>query len=140
MFDVGHGAGSFSFRRAEAALAEGFRPDTISSDLHRLNVDGPVFDLVTTLSKFLHLGIGLNEALAMATTAPAAAVGLGGAIGTLTPGAMADVAVLDLQEGEHRFTDSFGVSVTGRQRLVAVATVRAGRRVSDGGSVGPPGA
>jgi dihydroorotase len=140
MFDVGHGAGSFSFRRAEAALAEGFRPDTISSDLHRFNVDGPVFDLVTTLSKFLHLGIGLDEVLAMATTAPAAAVGLGGAIGTLTPGAVADVAILDLQEGEHRFTDSFGVSVTGRQRLVAVATIRAGRRVSDGGSLEPPGA
>ena len=131
IFDVGHGAGSFSFRRAEAALAEGFRPDTISSDLHRLNVDGPVFDLVTTLSKFLHLGLGVDEVIAMATTEPAAAIGRAGTVGTLTSGAVADVAILSLEEGNYRFTDSLGVTVTGRQRLAPVATIRAGKRVPD---------
>jgi dihydroorotase len=130
LFDIGHGAGSFSFARAEAALADGFRPDTISSDLHRYNVDGPVHDLVTTLSKFLHLGLPLPEVIAMATTAPAAAMGRAGAFGTLAVGAEADIAVLTLEEGRFPLTDSFGASVEARQRLVPAATLRAGRRVS----------
>jgi dihydroorotase len=129
LFDVGHGAGSFAFRRAEAALAEGFRPDTISSDLHRLNVDGPVFDLVTTLSKFLHLGLSLDEVIAMATTAPAAAIGRDGDFGTLAVGAVADVTVLALEEGRFPFTDAIGVTVEGRQRLEPVVTIRAGAQV-----------
>ena len=73
-------------------------PDTISSDLHRFNVDGPVFDLVTTLSKFLLLGLSVPEVIAMATTEPAAAMGRTGVVGTLTPGAEADVAVLRYDE------------------------------------------
>lgn len=128
-FDVGHGAGSFAFDRAEAALAEGFRPDTISSDLHRFNVDGPVHDLVTTLSKFLHLGLSLSEVIAMATTAPASALGRQGQMGTLSPGSTADIAVLRLEEGRFAFTDSFGNSVMGSRRLVPIATVGDGRRV-----------
>jgi dihydroorotase len=130
LFDIGHGAGSFAFRRAEAALAEGFAPDTISSDLHRLNVDGPVHDLVTTLSKFLHLGLGLDEVIAMATTVPAVAVGREGQVGTLAIGAVADVAVLALEEGRFPFTDVIGTTVEGRQRLEPVATIRAGARVA----------
>jgi dihydroorotase len=129
LFDVGHGAGSFAFRRAEAGLADGFKPDTISSDLHRLNVGGPVFDLVTTLSKFLHLGLSLDEVIAMATTAPAAAIGRDGAFGTLAVGAVADVTVLRLEEGRFRLTDVLGVTVEGRQRLEPVVTLRAGARV-----------
>jgi len=129
-FDVGHGAGSFSFARAEAALAEGFRPDTISSDLHRFNVDGPVHDLVTTLAKFLHLGLPLTDVIAMATEAPAAALGRPGRLGTLAVGAVADVAILRLEEGSFEFSDAFGDSVTGRQRMVPVTTVKDGRRVA----------
>lgn len=128
-FDVGHGAGSFSFARAEAALAEGFAPDTISSDLHRFNVAGPVHDLVTTLSKLLHLGLPLEDVVAMGTAAPAAAIGRSGEVGSLAPGAEADIAVLALEEGAVALTDSFGVSVEARRRLVPVATYRAGRRV-----------
>lgn len=128
-FDVGHGAGSFRFRRAEAALADGFAPDTISSDLHRFNDEGPVFDLLTTISKLVHLGLSLESALAMATTAPAAAIGRAGAFGTLAIGAEADVAVLRLEDGAVTFTDSYGDTVDGRRRLVPVATLRRGRRV-----------
>jgi dihydroorotase len=129
-FDVGHGAGSFAFGRGQAALEQGFRPDTISSDLHRFNVDGPVFDLLTTLSKFLHLGMSLEDVIVMATAAPAAAIGRSGALGTLTVGAAADVAVLRLEEGRFTFTDSREATVEARQRLVPVATYRAGRRVA----------
>jgi dihydroorotase len=71
IFDVGHGAGSFSFRVAEKALAQGFFPGNVSSDLHRYNVDGPVFDQVTTLSKFLHMGMPLPEVVRLSTAATA---------------------------------------------------------------------
>jgi dihydroorotase len=135
-FDIGHGAGSFAFARAEAALAEGFGPDSISSDLHRFNVDGPVRDLVTTLSKFLYLGLSLPEVIALATVAPARALGRLDEFGTLAPSAPADVAVLRLEEGRSTFTDSFGTSVTGSQRLVPFVTLKDGRRVRSGGALG----
>jgi dihydroorotase len=129
-FDVGHGAGSFTWPVAEAALADGFRPDTISSDLHRLNVAGPVHDLVTVMSKFLLLGLSLDEIVTMVTTAPAADLGAAGrTVGTLAPGAEADVTVLALEEGRFALTDSAGVSREARQRLVPTSVVRAGRRL-----------
>lgn len=128
-FDVGHGAGSFTWPVAEAALGDGFRPDTISSDLHRFNIATPVHDLATTLSKFLLLGLTLDEVVAMATTAPAAALGPAGAgLGTLAVGAEADVTVLRLEEGRFALEDSAGTVREARQRLVPLAVVRAGQR------------
>jgi dihydroorotase len=128
-FDVGHGAGSFTWGIAEAALADGFRPDTISSDLHRFNVAGPVHDLATTLSKFLLLGLSLDEVIAMATAAPAVALNRSGSLGTLAVGAEADVTVLRLEEGRFDLTDSAGTTREARQRLVPVAVIRGGRRL-----------
>ena len=129
-FDVGHGAGSFTWRVAEAALADGFRPDTISSDLHRFNIASPVHDLATTLSKFLLLGLSLDDVIAMATTAPAASLGTAGrGLGTLAVGAEADIAVLRLEDGRFTLTDSAGTEREARQRLVPTAVVRAGRAV-----------
>ena len=128
-FDVGHGAGSFTWPIAEAALGDGFLPDTISSDLHRFNIASPVHDLATTLSKFLLLGLSLDEVLATSTTAPAAALGRGGELGTLAVGAEADITVLRLEEGRFELTDSAGTTREARQRLVPAAVVRAGRRV-----------
>lgn len=129
-FDVGHGAGSFTWPVAEAALADGFRPDTISSDLHRFNIATPVHDLATTLSKFLLLGLSLDEVIAMATTAPAAALGTAGVgLATLEVGAEADVTVLRLEEGHFDLTDSAGTVREARRRLVPIATVRAGQAV-----------
>ena len=61
MFDIGHGKGSFAFKTARAMLANGFMPDTISSDVHALCIDGPAFDQVTTMSKFLCLGMPLTR-------------------------------------------------------------------------------
>ena len=129
-FDVGHGAGSFTWRTAEAALADGFRPDTISSDLHRFNIATPVHDLATTLSKFLLLGLSIDDVVAMATTAPAGALGPAGAgLASLAVGAAADVTILGLEEGRFELVDSAGTSRSARQRLVPVATVRAGKSV-----------
>ena len=129
-FDVGHGAGSFTWQTAEAALADGFRPDTISSDLHRFNIAAPVHDLATTLSKFLLLGLSIDEVVAMATTAPAAALGPAGTgLASLAVGAAADVTILGIEEGRFELVDSAGTSRSARQRLVPVATVMAGESV-----------
>jgi dihydroorotase len=130
LFDVGHGKGSFSFAVARRALAQGFRPGTISSDLHVYNVRGPVFDLATTLSKFLHLGLPLAEVVEMATAAPARALGEEGRLGTLRPGAAGDVTLLELVEGPVTLEDTAGERVTGTRRLRPAGVLRAGRPVA----------
>jgi dihydroorotase len=127
LFDVGHGAGGFAFRVAEAALAQGFLPGTISSDLHHYNVGGPVYDLVTTLSKFLLLGVPLDDVLEMATAAPARALPLPEPVGTLAVGAAGDAVVLALREGTFTFRDGAAEERTGHQKIEPVAVVRAGR-------------
>jgi dihydroorotase len=121
LFDVGHGGGSFSFRVAEAALEQGFPPDTISTDLHSRCLGPPLIDLPTTLSKFLALGLDLPEVVARATHLPAAAIGAD--VGTLRPGARADIAVMRLEEGETPFADSPGVVRHGSVRLVPETTL-----------------
>lgn len=126
IFDVGHGEGSFDWEICEQALAQEFAPTTISSDLHRYNVNGPVFDLVTTVSKFLMLGMSLEDAIARVTAIPAKVVGMEGRIGTLAPGAEGDAVVLDLEEGDFPFMDSRRVVRHGNLRLVPLAVVKAG--------------
>ncbi len=131
VFDVGHGEGSFEWEICQRALAQGFPPTTISSDLHRYNIGGPVYDLVTTISKFLHLGLPLEEVMAMVTAVPARVVGMAGEIGTLAPGAAGDAVVLALRSGTFAFQDSRRVTRTGEQRLEPEVVIRAGR-VYDG--------
>lgn len=127
LFDVGHGKGSFDFKVAEAAIAQNFKPGTISSDLHKYNVDGPVYDLVTTVSKFHHLGLSLDECLERVTAAPARAMGMLGEIGTLQPGARADIAVLELKQGRFEMTDTHNVTRTVDTELATVSTIKGGR-------------
>jgi dihydroorotase len=128
IFDVGHGEGSFVWEVAETALAQGFTPTTISSDLHKYNVNGPVYDLITTVAKFLQLGLSLDDALAKVTAVPAGVVGMEGKIGTLAVGAYGDAVVLELQNGPFALTDSRGATRTADVRLVPVAVVKAGRQ------------
>jgi len=129
LFDVGHGAGSFNFEVARKALAAGFPPDTISSDLYDINVRGPVFDLPTTLSKFLHLGMSLEEVLLRATAQPAKVINRLEGLGTLAVGAPADLALLALEEGEFKLMDSQKNVVTARQRIVSRVTICRGKRL-----------
>jgi dihydroorotase len=129
LLDVGHGKGSFTFAVARAALKQGVLPHTISSDLHRYNLHGPVFDLATTLSKFLHLGVSLDEAVRRATTTPARFVRMENEIGTLKAGAFADVAVLELKSGPTALTDTFGVTESGQALLEPRYLFRAGKQV-----------
>ncbi len=127
LFDVGHGQGSFVFDVAEAAMSQDFPPGTISSDLHVYNLNGPVYDLVTTVSKFLILGLSLDQALEKVTAAPARAMGMLGEIGTLRPGARADLAVLELKPGNFVFTDARDGTRSAERKLEPVSTIRGGR-------------
>jgi dihydroorotase len=126
LFDVGHGEGSFSYQVARSALAQGFPPDTISSDLHAHNVAGPVFDQAITLSKLLHLGMSLEDVVRAATATPAAAVRREGRIGALAAGGDADVSVFELREGSWPLPDAAGATESVERLLVPRMVVRAG--------------
>ena len=128
LLDLGHGAGSFSWDVAERALAEGLPPHTISSDLHHHNVDGPVYDLLTTVAKYLHLGMPLDDALARVTAVPARTLLMEDRVGTLRPGAEGDAVVFRLEEGSFPLVDSHRQERLGRQRLVPAVVVKGGRR------------
>lgn len=125
--DVGHGGGGFSFQTAEAVMAAGYRPDVISTDIHQISILGPMFDLPTTLGKFLALGMSLPDVIRAATARPAEILGLQGEVGTLRPGAYADVALFRLEEGRFPFYDTHRVRREGGQRLRHVLTIVDGR-------------
>lgn len=127
LLDIGHGRGSFSFNVCERALAQGLLPGTISSDVHAHNIHGPVFDMATTMSKFLHLGLSLDDVIRMSTHAPARAMGMPDGIGTLQVGAPADISIFELRTGTFDFVDAEGEHRIGEQRLVPHAIVRDGR-------------
>ena len=133
LFDVGHGAGGFSFDVARACLDQGFPPDTISSDLHQAAIRGAARDLPNVLSKFLALGMPLEEVIRKATLAPAGVISRAAAledgVGTLRPGAPADLAVFNLEEGSFEFADVRGVTVAGARRLTNTLTLRAGKEM-----------
>src|SRR5499427_4710484 len=125
IFDIGHGSGSFGFRTAEAMLTAGFFPDVISSDVHALSVNGPAFDQLVTMSKFLCLGMELIDVIRASTAAPAAALGRTD-IGSLQIGAVGDVTVLELAEGDFEYRDVLGEVLAGHRRLTARGVVVAG--------------
>jgi dihydroorotase len=126
IFDIGHGGGSFGFRTAEAMLAAGFLPDAISSDVHTLSINGPAFDQLVTMSKFLCLGMELVDVVRASTAAPAAALGRTD-IGRLAIGAVGDATLLELAEGDFDYRDVLGETRKGRWRLKARGLVVAGR-------------
>ncbi len=127
IFDVGHGAGSFSWDVAEKALAQGVQPKTISSDLHSGNLYGPVYDLANVVTKFLHLGLSLDEVLAKVTSVPAETVLMQDEIGTLRVGAWGDAVIFELRDGEFELVDSSRNVRTGRQKLEPVTVVKSGK-------------
>ena len=130
IFDVGHGAGSFWFRQAVPAMQHGFIPDSISTDLHTGNVNGPVVDMQTTMSKILNMGMSLPEVIYRSTVTPALEIGRP-ELGTLSQGAEADVAVMKLLEGEFSFSDCGRARMMGAQKLECAMTLRAGEVVFD---------
>ena len=124
--DLGHGARGFAFRTLEQALDQGIKPSTISTDLHALNVDGPVYDMPTTMSKMLAVGFSLEEVIEMSTTAAARALRQEGKLGTLAPGTVADIVVSRLEDGEFVYMDVLHEKRVGKQRIVPETVVYGG--------------
>jgi dihydroorotase len=126
LFDIGHGMGSFSWKTARAMIDNGFLPDTISSDVHALCIDGPAYDQVTTLSKFLALGMSLPDVIAASTVNAARALSRPD-LGSFKPGSVGDASILSLDEGAFPLEDVRGQVVTADKRLHAQGVVVSGR-------------
>jgi dihydroorotase len=129
IFDVGHAGGHFDFNLVRRAMSEGIVPDVISSDLHgRLSQPGfgIVGDLLTTLTKFLLLGLSFDEIISKCTVDAARVVGWQDRIGSLEVGREADIAVLQVVDEPIKLRDSVGGEMTHKQRIAAKWTIRAG--------------
>lgn len=125
IFDIGHGKGSFAFKTTRAMLANGFEPDVISSDVHTLCIEGPAFDQVTTLSKFLCLGMPLDRVIAASTVNAAMALKRP-ELGSLKPGSVGDATIISIKEGRFDYVDVVGEHLIGDSKIVAEGTVIGG--------------
>jgi dihydroorotase len=130
IFDVGHGGGSFLYRQAAPAIKQGFIPDSISTDWHTGSMNAGMKDMLNVLSKFLNMGMSLDDVIARATWHPAREIHHD-ELGHLSVGAPADVAVLRLVEGDFGFVDSAGLRMRGTRKLVGEMTLRDGKVVWD---------
>lgn len=134
-FDVGHGGGSFVFRNAVPAIQNNFYPDSISTDLHVGSMNGPMFDMPTTMSKMLAIGMPLNEVIRASTWNPAQEI-RHPEHGHLTKGAIADIAVWRVREGDFAYGDLGGGMVKGKHRLECELTLKGGQLVYNWNAIG----
>ena len=135
LFDVGHGVGAFVWRVAEPACQTyGFWPDTISTDIHHFNLHGPVFDLPTTMSKFLYLGMPVEQVIRATTSAPAAAMRLGDRTGTLRTGLQADIVLMKHERGYFPLEDVEAQIRISPERLVSISVCKRGHWSACGGT------
>jgi dihydroorotase len=130
IFDVGHGGGSFVFNQAVPAVHQGFLPDSISTDLHVGSMNAGMKDMLNVMSKFLNLGMPLQDVILRSTWNPAKEIRHED-IGHLSVGAPADVSVLRVEKGKFGFVDSLGGRLEGHQNLACELTVRNGLVVWD---------
>jgi dihydroorotase len=129
LFDIEHSARSFNFEIARKALGQGFLPDTISTDVYTASIDGPVFDMPTTMSKMLHLDMDFDEILARSTSSPAKIINRLPGMGSLAVGAPADIALLEIEQGQFKLVDAQWNEVTVERRIVSRQTICRGRRM-----------
>src|SRR3954466_812171 len=127
LFDIGHGKGSFAFKTARAMLANGFYPDTISSDVHTLCIDGPAFDQVTTMSKFLCMGMPLPDVIAASTVNAAMALRRP-ELGSLKAGSVGDATLIAVRQGQFDYVDVVGEHLIGDRKIVSEGVAIGGRR------------
>ncbi len=137
IFDVGHGGGAFHWKQAIPSVQQGFIADVISSDLHIGSMNSGMKDMANLLSKFLNMGLPLEDVIRRATLNPAKVIKRTD-LGTLSPGADADVAVFSLHTGDFGFLDVRGTKMKGNKKLEAELTIRAGRIVWDLNGIGAP--
>jgi dihydroorotase len=129
-FDTGTGGGSFKWSLAVPMVRQGFKPDSISTDLHVGSMNGATRDILNVASKMMAIGLSLSEVIADMTAHPAHQI-RHDELGNLSPGAVADIAVLSLQTGKFGFTDMDNRRVDGTRRLVAELTLKDGKIVYD---------
>lgn len=154
LMDLGHGAGSFSFNTAEALAGQNIWPDFVSTDLHTMSIHGanliqhpadqehddaapieyqvkgdgrPVFDLLNCMDKMLCVGMPFEEIIRAATSRPAQYLGLKGEIGTLKPGACADITGLKIEETKHELVDVHGEKRMGSEKVCNTFTLLGGK-------------
>ena len=130
VFDVGHGGGSFLFEQAVPAIKQGLKPDVISTDLHTGSMNGGMKNLNNVMSKFLNMGLSIQEVFAATTSKPAKYIQRKD-LGHLSVGTEADVAVHNLRKGNFGFIDTRGKRMKGNQKLECELTLRAGKVVYD---------
>ena len=126
LFDIGHGMGSFSFEVAQSMLKEKFFPDTISSDIHAMCINGPAHDLITTMSKFLHLGMPLYDVIKSCTLNASLAINRPN-IGNLKIGSAADISILKIQQGNFNFFDATNQKLIGKEKIVVKGVILNGK-------------
>lgn len=130
IFDVGHGGGSFMFSQAIPAIRQGFKPNSISTDLHTGSMNGAMKDMASVMSKLMNIGLTLNEVIAMSTWNPAQIIKKT-ELGHLSAGALADVALFSVDKGTFGFVDVGGNKVTGDKKLTCQMTLLDGKVVWD---------
>jgi dihydroorotase len=126
LFDIGHGGGSFAFKTARAMLANGFHPDTISSDVHVKCIEGPAFDQVTTMSKFLCMGMSLYDVV-KCSTENAGLMLQRTEYGSLKPGSLGDATILKVKDGKFDYFDVVGEKLVGDRKIVSEGVVLKGK-------------
>ena len=137
IFDVGHGGGAFSWRQAVPAMQQGFQPNVISTDLHAESMNGGMKDMSNVMSKFLNMGMSLNDVILRATWNPAQVIKKA-SLGSLSVGSEADIAVFNLRKGDFGFLDVRKTKLKGTQKLEAELTIRAGKIVWDLNGISAP--
>jgi len=137
VFDVGYGGASFNFTQAIPALRQGFFPRTISTDLHTGSMNASMKNQLDVMSKFLLMGMTLNDVIKASTWAPAQVI-KHEELGNLSVGAIADVAILDLHQGNFGFYDKTGYKVEGKQKFECEMTIKGGKIVYDLNGIADP--
>ena len=130
IFDVGHGGGSFAFSQAIPAINQGLKPNTISTDLHTGSMNGGMKDLLNVMSKFLNMGLNLNEVITSVTWDAAKSIKKEN-LGNLSIGSIADIAILNLREGDFGFIDTKNKKMNGTKKLECELTIKDGKIVYD---------
>jgi dihydroorotase len=126
-FDIGHGKSSFAYETARYALDAGLPVHAISTDIHGGNINGPVYDMGTTMAKFLHLGFDLSEVIRLSTISPAELIHRDHEFGSLHAGKCADITLFRVVEGEFDLSDAEGNVERADRNFEVTGTIRAGK-------------
>ena len=130
LFDLGHGGAGFWYSVAIPAMKQGLPPNTFGTDLHRFSINAGMKDMLNVMSKYLAMGMNLNDVIQTATWNAAKAI-KHEELGNLSEGSVADIAVIRIRDGKFGFVDAGGNAIEGKQKFEAELTLREGKVVWD---------